>query len=290
VILNAVQPALANDLIWPLDCRPGDGTCYENLGYPDVDGDGLAYNCQQPGYTGHEGTDISLTSYNKIDESVSVFAAAAGKVLWVFDGKYDRCPDADEPDCQAPPDGWFEAGQSNGYRVCTEVGDYCDTGSCCCYWCFDGGNVVIIKHDPQDNFFITRYDHLKTNSILVEPGDSVIQGQKIAEVGSSGHSTGPHLHFEVWGEGYYNPVEPWAGSCGPNFDKSLWEYNPPWPPDNGDVNNDGSVGLDDVVMSLQVCTNTTVEIDKRASVQQNEQIGIPEALYGLEKMAEEHDN
>ena len=35
------------------------------------------------------------------------------------------------------------------------------------------------------------------NKLFVNKGDKVIQGQKIAEVGSSGNSTGPHLHFEI---------------------------------------------------------------------------------------------
>jgi len=115
-----------------------------------------------------------------------------------------------------------------GYRVCTEVGPYCGTGYGSCYWCFDGGNVVVIRHDNIPGVFATRYDHLKNGSIVVSPGERVTQGQKIAEVGSAGHSTGPHLHFEVWGTGFYELADPWAGPCGPNFDDSLWQYNSPW--------------------------------------------------------------
>jgi murein DD-endopeptidase MepM/ murein hydrolase activator NlpD len=76
--------------------------------------------------------------------------------------------------------------------------------------------------------FATRYDHLRTNSILVSPGEFVSKGQKIAEVGSAGASTSPHLHFEVWGTGFYELADPWAGSCGPNFDSPLWYYQIPW--------------------------------------------------------------
>lgn len=43
---------------------------------------------------------------------------------------------------------------------------------------------------------ITVYGH--TSRILVNEGDKVKKGQKIAEVGSSGYSTGPHLHLEYW--------------------------------------------------------------------------------------------
>ena len=42
----------------------------------------------------------------------------------------------------------------------------------------------------------TRYGHLKT--VLVKPGDYVQFRQKIATMGSSGRSTGPHLHYEIW--------------------------------------------------------------------------------------------
>jgi murein DD-endopeptidase MepM/ murein hydrolase activator NlpD len=54
------------------------------------------------------------------------------------------------------------------------------------------GNMVEIDHG---NEFITRYAH--ASRLLVKTGDLVQRGRKIAEVGSTGRSTGPHLHFEV---------------------------------------------------------------------------------------------
>jgi murein DD-endopeptidase MepM/ murein hydrolase activator NlpD len=212
-------------LAWPIDCVPGQ-TCGAAIGYPDIDGDGNAFNCGAAGYTGHQGTDINIT-WSQMDAGVDVLAAAHGTVLWVFDGKYDRCPNPSEPDCQEPT-GDLSPGMSSGVTVCTGLGSYCGTGSCCCYWCFAGGNVVVIEHFGVAGVFATRYDHFKKNSIVVSPGQTVQQGQKIGEAGSAGNSSGPHLHFEVWGGGFYQLADPWAGSCGPNTTASLWQHDPPW--------------------------------------------------------------
>ncbi len=54
------------------------------------------------------------------------------------------------------------------------------------------GNMIDIDHG---NDFVSRYAHAAKR--LVKPGQVVLRGQKIAEVGSTGRSTGPHLHFEV---------------------------------------------------------------------------------------------
>lgn len=61
---------------------------------------------------------------------------------------------------------------------------------------FGYGNLVEINHG---NGYVTRYAHLKT--VLVSAGETVRKGHLIAKVGTTGRSTGPHVHFEVWVDG-----------------------------------------------------------------------------------------
>jgi len=60
------------------------------------------------------------------------------------------------------------------------------------------GNTIVIDHD---NGYVTKYAHNRIN--LVKAGDQVDEDTVIAEVGSTGLSTGPHLHFEVRQHGKY---------------------------------------------------------------------------------------
>lgn len=66
------------------------------------------------------------------------------------------------------------------------------------------GNVIIIEHDGQQ--VVTRYGHL--SRIYVKEGDTVTAGRLIGSVGSTGRSTGPHLHYEVRIDG--KPTNPLA--------------------------------------------------------------------------------
>ena len=64
------------------------------------------------------------------------------------------------------------------------------------------GNVIEIDHG---NDLVTRYGH--ASRLVAKQGDLVLPRQHIANVGSTGRSTGPHLHFEVLQSG--EPVDPW---------------------------------------------------------------------------------
>ncbi len=72
----------------------------------------------------------------------------------------------------------------------------------------DFGNLVIIEHK---NGVRTYYAH--QSEILVDEGDTVRQGENIGRIGSTGQSTGPHVHFEVRlpdGNGGYYRTDPKA--------------------------------------------------------------------------------
>lgn len=70
-------------------------------------------------------------------------------------------------------------------------------------WTTETGYVIILKHA---NNFISVYKH--NGTLLKQQGDLVQSGEAIASIGSSGElTTGPHLHFELWSDGYaVNPA------------------------------------------------------------------------------------
>ena len=71
-----------------------------------------------------------------------------------------------------------------------------------------GHYVVVHGDDGRDYVFM----HLVAGSIPVGKGDLVQAGQQIGQVGSTGSSSGPHLHFEIWPNGWYakdsQPIDP----------------------------------------------------------------------------------
>jgi murein DD-endopeptidase MepM/ murein hydrolase activator NlpD len=73
------------------------------------------------------------------------------------------------------------------------------------------GTLLTLDHG---NHLLTRYAHL--SRVQVGPGDLVRRRQPVGEVGTTGRSTGPHLHFEVLVQGVpQNPARFLAGRAGP---------------------------------------------------------------------------
>jgi hypothetical protein len=68
------------------------------------------------------------------------------------------------------------------------------------------GHYIVLDSDDEDYDYV--FMHLRAGSITVEEGDRVRTGQAIGEVGNTGSSTGPHLHFEIWLGGWYTGGEP----------------------------------------------------------------------------------
>ena len=80
-------------------------------------------------------------------------------------------------------------------------------------------NRVILEHDDGS---ITIYAHMKAGSVTPRRvGDRVEQGDYLGVMGSSGISTGPHLHLEVQ-DIFNNRYDPYAGSCNTLNSDSLW--------------------------------------------------------------------
>jgi hypothetical protein len=80
-------------------------------------------------------------------------------------------------------------------------------------------NFVVIDHGFGR---LGRYWHLKSGSIIVAPSQLVSAGDAIAQVGSSGMSSGPHLHFEIQEDGV--AWEPYAGDC--REGQTGWQVQP----------------------------------------------------------------
>jgi murein DD-endopeptidase MepM/ murein hydrolase activator NlpD len=130
-------------------------------------------------YDQHKGSDYMLIGgFTAMDSgSALIVAAAAGEVVEAVDGNYDHCHGdlaTLEVDCDGHP---VEA------------------------------NYVAIEHSTGHQ---SLYYHIMKESILVEVGQQVEEGDSLGLVGSSGKSYQPHLHFEV-ADPSGQVVDPYAG-------------------------------------------------------------------------------
>jgi hypothetical protein len=86
------------------------------------------------------------------------------------------------------------------------------------YQAAGAGHYVVLDGDDEDHDYV--FMHLRSGSVTVREGDRVRTAQRIGEVGNTGRSSGPHLHFEIWVGGWFaggEPIDPlpllksWAG-------------------------------------------------------------------------------
>ncbi len=153
------QQTAPPDLIWPIDCEL-DKTCWIARYMDRKSGTGQGdYRCGMRTQDNHKGTDIALSDFGAMKTGVAVHAAANGRVLALRNGM---------PDIVVTKE-----------RRAKILKQGC-------------GNVIIVGHGGG---WRTRYCHLKKDSLLVKEGDIVVAGQPIAQVGLSGITEFPHLHF-----------------------------------------------------------------------------------------------
>jgi murein DD-endopeptidase MepM/ murein hydrolase activator NlpD len=68
------------------------------------------------------------------------------------------------------------------------------------------GHYAVLDGDAEDRHYV--FMHMQTGSVAVRQGQRVKMGQLLGRVGSTGRSSGPHLHFEIWVGGWYGDGEP----------------------------------------------------------------------------------
>jgi len=87
-------------------------------------------------------------------------------------------------------------------------------------------NLIVLAHNDGSQ---SLYGHMKRDSLTDKGiGDTVVAGEYLGQVGSSGASTGPHLHFQLL-DADNNNVDPFAGECGATDSHWRWQpdYNRP---------------------------------------------------------------
>ena len=175
----------------PIDCRLEED-CWI-LNYVDMGPDDdkkTDHNCLERTYDGHKGTDFAIEDEAAMKRGVNVLAAMEGTIIRVRDSEPDRWASKEELD------------QIKKERK-------------------ECGNAIMIDHGDG---LQSIYCHLKQGSVKVKPGNKVKSGDVIGQVGLSGFTQFPHVHFGVIWEGAL--MDPFTGvdntkSC-TDFKRSMW--------------------------------------------------------------------
>ncbi|MBL1215695.1 MAG: peptidoglycan DD-metalloendopeptidase family protein [Ignavibacteriae bacterium] len=86
-------------------------------------------------------------------------------------------------------------------------------------------NAVYVRHTNDE---VVWYGHMKSGSLTSKGiGDTVSAGEYLGIIGSSGSSTGPHLHLEVY-DSFNQLIDPWFGTSNPTITSSWWAEQKPY--------------------------------------------------------------
>ncbi|MBQ0786328.1 MAG: peptidoglycan DD-metalloendopeptidase family protein [Oceanihabitans sp.] len=117
-------------------------------------------------------------------------------------------------------------------------------------------NAVYVQHSDGS---VAWYGHMKNGSVTTKTvGDMVTTGEVLGTVGSSGNSTGPHLHFEVYTNASYTQlVDPYYGTCNSLNTDSWWLNQKPY--SNSNINAALTHSDNPIVFPTCPTTETTYE-------------------------------
>lgn len=166
------------ELVLPVDCVLGQSCEIQYYVDRDPGAGAQDYFCATRSYQDHNGVDFRIPDLAAQRLGVAVLAAAPGRVSRLRDGVAD-------------------------VSVRT-VGLAAVDGTEC-------GNGVVVDHGDG---WETQYCHLAQNSLVVSEGDEVETGQPLGQIGLSGQTEYPHLHFTVRKDGAI--VDPFAPGAGPS--------------------------------------------------------------------------
>ena len=181
-------------LQWPLRAAKGVKDCdvYFVSAYVDQDpatGAVKDFDCKSNTYDGHHGTDIAVWPYGFYKMENNVVEVVAA---------------------------------AGGTIVQKADGNYdrnCGASN------LTANSVIVLHNDGSQAL----YWHMKSNSVTTKKvGDTVEAGEYLGVVGSSGSSSGPHLHFEVWSSNQNTTyIDPYEGTCNLLNATTWWESQKP---------------------------------------------------------------
>ena len=193
--LDNIEKNISSVLLnWPLRAKSGFNDCSYYIITAYVDQDFAAgaikdYYCGNNTYDTHKGTDIASWPFP----------------FYKMDNSQVEVISAAAGTIINKSDGYFDRNCSSNSLTANFVVIQHSDGSCALYW------------------------HLKSGSVTSKAiGQNVAVGEYLGVVGSSGSSSGPHLHFEIWAGGTsatYN--DPFSGSCNSLNANSWWATQKP---------------------------------------------------------------